>query len=120
MQELDLCAYGEPVLPCRIVCLCSNCRSVLADFLSREQDDLNEGQTWLWEAWMSVGAMEQEVSGSAAIRARMRRFWPPVVSFAGGAVAGAVGFSKFGFGALTLPTTLVLYLAIDTRGWANP
>jgi hypothetical protein len=36
---------------------------VLADFLSREQGDLNEGQTWLWEAWMSVGAMEQEVSG---------------------------------------------------------
>jgi len=50
----------------------------------------------------------------------MRRFWPPVVSFAGGAVAGAVGFSKFGFGALTLPTALVLYLAIDTRRWANP
>ena len=47
------------------------------------------------------------VDASAAIRARMRRFWPPVVSFAGGAVAGAVGFSKFGFGALTLPTALV-------------
>jgi len=60
------------------------------------------------------------VDASAAIRARMRRFWPPVVSFAGGAVAGAVGFSKFGFGALTLPTVLVLYLAIDTRRWANP
>ena len=63
MQELDLCAQGEPVLQCRIVCLCSNCRSVLADFLSREQGDLNEGQTSLWEAWMSVGAIEQEVSG---------------------------------------------------------
>ena len=62
MQELDLCAHGEPVLQCRIVCLCSNCRSVLADFLSREQGDLNEGQTWLWEAWISVGALEQEVS----------------------------------------------------------
>jgi len=60
------------------------------------------------------------VDASAAIRARMRPFWPPVVSFAGGAVAGAVGFSKFGFGALTLPTALVLYLAIDTRRWANP
>jgi uncharacterized membrane protein YoaK (UPF0700 family) len=60
------------------------------------------------------------VDASAVIRPRMRRFWPPVVSFAGGAVAGAVGFSKFGFGALTLPTALVLYLAIDTRRWANP
>jgi len=60
------------------------------------------------------------VDASAAIRARMRRFWPPVVSFAGGAVAGAVGFSKFGFGALTLPAVFVLYLAIDTRRWANP
>jgi hypothetical protein len=63
MQELDLCANSEPVIRCRIVCLCSNCRSVLSDFLSREQDDLNEGQTWLWETWISVGAMEQEVSG---------------------------------------------------------
>jgi hypothetical protein len=33
---------------------------------------------------------------SAAIRARLHRFWPPVISFAGGAAAGAVGFSKLG------------------------
>ena len=57
---------------------------------------------------------------SAAIQARMHRLWPPLVSFAGGAAAGAVGFGKFGFGALALPTALVLYLAIHTRRRANP
>jgi len=42
--SLDLCAYAGPVLQCRIVCLCPNCRSLLAEHLPRERDDLNDGQ----------------------------------------------------------------------------
>ncbi|HEY0799666.1 MAG TPA: YoaK family protein [Steroidobacteraceae bacterium] len=49
---------------------------------------------------------------SASIRARMRRFWPPVVSFAGGAAAGALGYAKLGFPCVVVPAALVLGLAV--------
>ena len=51
----------------------------------------------------------------ASLRARMRRFWPPVVFFGFGAVAGAIGYRSAGFVCLAVPAALVLFLAIRTR-----
>ena len=47
-----------------------------------------------------------------ALRARIRRFWPPVVAFAAGAACGALGYKSGGFLSLLLPTAIVLGLAI--------
>ena len=55
-----------------------------------------------------------------ALRARIRRFWPPVVAFAVGAACGALGYKVGGFLSLLLPTAIVLALAIrrpaESRG----
>jgi hypothetical protein len=47
---------------------------------------------------------------AAALRARIRRFWPPVVAFAVGAACGALGYKSAGFLSLLLPTAIVLGL----------
>ena len=47
-----------------------------------------------------------------ALRARITRFWPPVVAFAAGAAGGAPGYKSGGFLSLLLPTGIVLALAI--------
>jgi len=52
-----------------------------------------------------------------AIRARLNRLWPPVVGFAAGAAAGAIGFAWEGFVSLLIPAGLVLVLA--TRAFLN-
>jgi uncharacterized membrane protein YoaK (UPF0700 family) len=54
-------------------------------------------------------------AGAPALRARIRRFWPPVVAFAGGAGCGALGFKLGGFLSLLVPTLVVLGLAIRAR-----
>jgi uncharacterized membrane protein YoaK (UPF0700 family) len=51
-------------------------------------------------------------ANSAVARARIQRFWPPVVAFGAGAAAGAIGYSKGGFWCLLVPTVLLLLLAI--------
>jgi uncharacterized membrane protein YoaK (UPF0700 family) len=54
------------------------------------------------------------VDEASALRARIRRFWPPVVAFAVGAAGGALGYKSGGFLSLLLPTAIVLILAIRT------
>ncbi len=49
------------------------------------------------------------------VRARFKRFWPPVVAFALGTACGALGYRFGGFLSLLVPTVLVVALAIRTR-----
>jgi len=46
-----------------------------------------------------------------ALRARIKRFWPPVLAFAAGAAGGALGYKLAGFLSLLMPTAIVLGLA---------
>jgi uncharacterized membrane protein YoaK (UPF0700 family) len=52
------------------------------------------------------------VADAPQLRARIRRFWPPVVAFAFGAACGALGYRSAGFLSLLLPTTIVLALSM--------
>lgn len=54
-------------------------------------------------------------AGVPALRARIRRFWPPVIAFTVGAGCGALGFKLGGFLSLLVPTLVVLGLAIRAR-----
>jgi uncharacterized membrane protein YoaK (UPF0700 family) len=49
------------------------------------------------------------------VRARFKRFWPPVVAFTVGAACGALGYKIGGFLSLLVPIALVLALAIRAR-----
>lgn len=49
------------------------------------------------------------------VRARFKRFWPPVVAFAIGAACGAFSYKFGGFASLLVPTALVFGLAIHAR-----
>jgi len=50
-------------------------------------------------------------TADAAGKARLRKMLPPVVGFALGAIAGGIGFVRFGFGCLAAPLVAVLYVA---------
>lgn len=54
----------------------------------------------------------------AALRARIRRFLPPIMAFAAGAGCGALGYRTAGFLSLLLPTVIVLGLAAHRRAGA--
>ena len=56
-----------------------------------------------------------QADDTPALRARIRRFWPPVVAFAAGAACGALGYKAAGFLSLALPTAIVLGLATMRR-----
>lgn len=49
------------------------------------------------------------------VRARIKRFWPPVLAFAAGAACGGLGYKFGGFFSLLVPIVLVIALAIHTR-----
>jgi uncharacterized membrane protein YoaK (UPF0700 family) len=51
----------------------------------------------------------------AAARGRIGKFLPPVVSFAIGAVAGAVAYSRIGFAALLAPMAALLLVVLLSR-----
>jgi uncharacterized membrane protein YoaK (UPF0700 family) len=53
------------------------------------------------------------------VRARFKRFWPPVVAFAAGAACGALSYKFGGFLGLLVPSALVLALAIHIRTKAD-
>ncbi len=54
------------------------------------------------------------------VRARFKRFWPPVLAFAVGATCGAISYKFGGFLSILVPTVIVVALAIHTRVKAHP
>jgi uncharacterized membrane protein YoaK (UPF0700 family) len=68
---------------------------------------------------LAIDAVDLIVGGPEAtldpVRARFKRFWPPVVAFAAGAACGALGYKSGGFVSLLAPTVLVIALAIHER-----
>jgi len=49
------------------------------------------------------------------VRARFKRFWPPVLAFAVGAACGAISYKFGGFLSILVPTVIVAALAIHAR-----
>jgi uncharacterized membrane protein YoaK (UPF0700 family) len=73
---------------------------------------------------LAIDAVDLIAGGPEAtlhpVRARFKRFWPPVLAFAVGATCGALGYKFGGFLSLLVPTVLVAALAIHTRVKAHP
>jgi uncharacterized membrane protein YoaK (UPF0700 family) len=68
---------------------------------------------------LAIDAVDLMAGGPEAtlnpVRARFKRFWPPVVAFAAGAACGAISYKWVGFLGLIVPSALVYALAIHTR-----
>jgi len=68
---------------------------------------------------LAIDAVDLIAGGPEAtmhpVRARFKRFWPPVVAFAAGAACGAASYKAGGFLGLLVPIVLVIALAIHTR-----
>lgn len=73
---------------------------------------------------LAIDAVDLIAGGPEAtlhpVRARFKRFWPPVLAFAVGATCGALGYKFGGFASLLVPTVLVVALAIRTTAKAHP
>ena len=72
---------------------------------------------------LAIDAVDLIAGGPEAtlnpVRARFKRFWPPVVAFAAGAACGALSYKFGGFLGLLVPSALVLALAIHIRAKAD-
>jgi uncharacterized membrane protein YoaK (UPF0700 family) len=58
--------------------------------------------------------------GDAAARQRLNKFVPPVLGFAGGAIAGALLFAQLGFGVLLLPMAALVAVLRLSRAPQGP
>jgi uncharacterized membrane protein YoaK (UPF0700 family) len=73
---------------------------------------------------LAIDAVDLIAGGPEAtlnpVRARFKRFWPPVVAFGFGAACGALSYKLGGFASLIVPTVLVFAMAIHVRVKAHP